>query len=172
MGPRAVVREPGMVHELAHRGMTLTICLIPARPSPAEIEAAAPTLAAVRESGKPFAFVLNQVQARSALLNGAAGSLGERVVALKMVQGAWGVIPVHLNELSPDCWFHLFDWGACGPRLSVRKVIVQNTRSSSSTCAKKANATNRAPRPSANRSPETGHSFIGSAVCLSGVRGF
>jgi chromosome partitioning protein len=59
-------------------------CLIPARPSPADIEAAAPTLAAVRESGKPFAFVLNQVQARSARLNGAAGSLGERAVALKM----------------------------------------------------------------------------------------
>src|ERR1700726_4738600 len=54
------------------------------RPSPADIEAAAPTLAAVRESGKPFAFVLNQVQARSARLNGAAGSLGERAVALKM----------------------------------------------------------------------------------------
>ena len=92
------------VQALAQRGFTLTIvdtaggwsdvcrgataaanfCLIPARPSPADIEAAAPTLAAVRESGKPFAFVLNQVQARSARLNGAAGSLGERAVALKM----------------------------------------------------------------------------------------
>jgi chromosome partitioning protein len=58
--------------------------LIPARPSPADIEAAAPTLAAVRERGKPFAFVLNQVQARSARLNGAADSLGERAIALKM----------------------------------------------------------------------------------------
>jgi len=38
----------------------------------------------VRESGKPFAFVLNQVQARSARLNGAAGSLGNRAIALKM----------------------------------------------------------------------------------------
>ena len=92
------------VQALAHSGMTLTIidtaggwsdasrgamaaanfCLIPARPSPADIEAAAPTLAAVRENGKPFAFVLNQVQARSARLNGAAGSLGERAVTLKM----------------------------------------------------------------------------------------
>jgi chromosome partitioning protein len=59
-------------------------CLIPARPSPADIEAAAPTLAAVRENGKPFAFVLNQVQPRSARLNAAAGSLGERAVALKI----------------------------------------------------------------------------------------
>ena len=92
------------VQELDHRGTTLTVvdtaggwsdasraamsaadlCLIPARPSPADIEAAVPTLAAVRESGTPFAFVLNQVQARSARLNGAAGSLGERAVALKI----------------------------------------------------------------------------------------
>ena len=59
-------------------------CLIPARPTPADIEAAAPTLAAVRECGKPFAFVLNQVQPRSTRLNAAAGSLGERAVALKI----------------------------------------------------------------------------------------
>jgi chromosome partitioning protein len=92
------------VAALAQRGITLTIidtaggwsdacrgamaaadfCLIPARPSPADIEAAAPTLAAVRESGTSFAFVLNQVQARSARLNGAAGSLGERAGALAL----------------------------------------------------------------------------------------
>jgi chromosome partitioning protein len=94
------------VKELAHRGVTLTIvdtaggwsdasrgamaaadfCLIPARPSPVDIEATAPTLAAVRESGKPFAFVLNQIQARSARLKGAAGSLGERAVMLKIAE--------------------------------------------------------------------------------------
>ena len=33
---------------------------------------------------QPFAFVLNQVQARSARLNATAGSLGERAVALKI----------------------------------------------------------------------------------------
>jgi chromosome partitioning protein len=94
------------VQALAHCGITLTIvdtaggwsdacrgamaaadfCLIPARPSPADIEATAPTLAAVRESGKPFAFVLNQIQARSARLNGGAGSLGERAVALQIAE--------------------------------------------------------------------------------------
>src|ERR1700722_7925625 len=52
--------------------------------SPADIEATAPTLAAVRESGKPFAFVLNQVQPRSARLNAAGCSLGDRAVALKI----------------------------------------------------------------------------------------
>ena len=92
------------VQALAHRGITLTIvdtaggwsdactgamaaadlCLIPTRPSPADIDATAPMLAAVRESGKPFAFVLNQVQARSTRLNGAAGSLGKRAIELKM----------------------------------------------------------------------------------------
>ena len=92
------------VQALAHRGIALTIvdtaggwsdactgamaaadlCLIPTRPSPADIDAAAPMLAAVRESGKPFAFVLNQVQARSTRLNSAAGSLGKRAIELKM----------------------------------------------------------------------------------------
>ena len=60
-------------------------CLIPARPSPADIEAAAPTLAAVRESGKPFAFVLNQTQGRSARLYNKAGSLGQTAAAPDMV---------------------------------------------------------------------------------------
>jgi chromosome partitioning protein len=92
------------VQALAHRGITLTIvdtaggwtdactgamaaadlCLIPTRPSPADIDATAPMLTAVRESGKPFAFVLNRVQARSTRLNGAAGSLGKRAIELKM----------------------------------------------------------------------------------------
>lgn len=36
------------------------LCLIPARPSPADIEAALPTLVVVRKLSKPFAFVLNQ----------------------------------------------------------------------------------------------------------------
>jgi chromosome partitioning protein len=92
------------VQALAQRGFTLTIvdtaggwsdastgamaaadlCLIPTRPSPADIDAAAPTLAAVRESRKPFAFVLNQVQARTTRLNGAAGSLSKRAIELNM----------------------------------------------------------------------------------------
>jgi chromosome partitioning protein len=40
------------------------LCLIPARPSPADIEAALPTLDVVRKLGKPFAFVLNQTPPR------------------------------------------------------------------------------------------------------------
>src|SRR6201985_998457 len=40
------------------------LCLIPARPSVADIEAGASTLNTVRAFGKPFAFVLNQTPAR------------------------------------------------------------------------------------------------------------
>jgi chromosome partitioning protein len=82
---------------LRHSGVTLTIidtaggessttaaaiaasdlCLIPARPSPADIEAAAPTPGAVRRLDKPFAFILNQTPARSPRLDSAATALGE-----------------------------------------------------------------------------------------------
>ena len=58
------------------------LCRIPVRASPADIEAAVPTLAAIRERGKPFAFVLNQTPARSARLEGAAASLGETAASL------------------------------------------------------------------------------------------
>jgi len=41
------------------------LCLIPARPSPTDIEATHPTLDAIRKSDKQFAFVLNQAPVRS-----------------------------------------------------------------------------------------------------------
>jgi chromosome partitioning protein len=51
------------------------LCLIPARPSPAHIEAALPTLDSIRKLGRPFAFVLNQTPARSFRLSEAAMAL-------------------------------------------------------------------------------------------------
>lgn len=60
------------------------LCLIPARPSPADIEAAAPALRAIRAAGKPFAFVLSQTPPRSYRLNDAAASLGETAMALNL----------------------------------------------------------------------------------------
>ncbi|MFZ0207753.1 MAG: ParA family protein [Roseiarcus sp.] len=51
------------------------LCIIPTRPSPADIEAAHPTLAAIRKTGKQFAFVLNQTPARSFRLNEASAAL-------------------------------------------------------------------------------------------------
>ena len=51
------------------------LCLIPARPSPADIEASVPTLIAIRRLGRRFAFVLNQTPPRGGRLSEAATSL-------------------------------------------------------------------------------------------------
>jgi chromosome partitioning protein len=53
------------------------LCLIPARPSPADIEATAPTLGVVRSCDKPFAFVLNQTPYRGERIHHAAATLGD-----------------------------------------------------------------------------------------------
>lgn len=53
------------------------LCLIPARPSPADIEATAPTLRTIRSCDKPFAFVLNQTPFRGHRIGHAAAALGE-----------------------------------------------------------------------------------------------
>jgi chromosome partitioning protein len=62
------------------------LCLIPTRPSPADIEAAVPTLIAIRRFKRRFAFVLNQTPPRGCRLSEAAtllNSLG--VLALPYV---------------------------------------------------------------------------------------
>lgn len=51
------------------------LCLIPARPSPTDIEAAVPTIDVVRKLGKPFAFVLNQAPPRGYRQSEAAAAL-------------------------------------------------------------------------------------------------
>lgn len=53
------------------------LCLIPARPSIADIEATATTLGTVRAWHKPFAFVLNQTPIRGQRLATAATALGD-----------------------------------------------------------------------------------------------
>jgi len=53
-------------------------CLIPARPSIADIEASIPTLASVRAWRKPFAFVLNQTPIRGQRISDAAAALGDK----------------------------------------------------------------------------------------------
>jgi hypothetical protein len=53
------------------------LCLIPARPSPADIEATAPTLGVVRSCRKPFAFILNQTLHRGRRIHEAAATLGD-----------------------------------------------------------------------------------------------
>jgi len=68
------------------------LCLIPARPSVADIEATASTLQIVRAWNKPFAFVLNQTPIRGQRVGNAAAVLSDeaahdlsRVVALPYI---------------------------------------------------------------------------------------
>jgi chromosome partitioning protein len=56
------------------------LCLIPARPSVADIEAGASTLSTVRGFGKPFAFVLNQTPTRGQRIDSAATTLGGKAM--------------------------------------------------------------------------------------------
>jgi chromosome partitioning protein len=55
------------------------LCLIPARPSVADIEATVSTLQVVRAWNKPFAFVLNQTPIRGQRVSNAAIVLGEEL---------------------------------------------------------------------------------------------
>ena len=98
------------LQSLARSGVTLTIidtaggisdattaairhadlCLIPARPSVADIEATAPTLHIIRACNKPFAFILNQTPIRGQRVSNAAIVLSDEsafdgVVALPYI---------------------------------------------------------------------------------------
>jgi chromosome partitioning protein len=53
------------------------LCLIPARPSVADIEATASTLSVIGAWNKPFAFVLNQTPIRGQRLGNAAAALSD-----------------------------------------------------------------------------------------------
>src|SRR3954452_17084092 len=61
------------------------LCLIPARPSIADIEATASTLSVIRAWNKPFAFILNQTPIRGQRLTSAATTLGDEA-ALDMAE--------------------------------------------------------------------------------------
>jgi chromosome partitioning protein len=62
------------------------MCLIPVRPSPADIEAALPTLGTIRKIRKPFAFVLNQAPPRGYRLSETAAALNTAgVLALPFI---------------------------------------------------------------------------------------
>lgn len=51
------------------------LCIVPCRPTPADLRAFKPTLAAIYRLNKPFAFVLNQTPARSYRVRDAAEGL-------------------------------------------------------------------------------------------------
>lgn len=61
----AIIDTAATANRLAMRAIgSADFCLIPARPSPADIEAAIPTLIAIRRLDRRFAFVLNQTPTR------------------------------------------------------------------------------------------------------------
>jgi chromosome partitioning protein len=72
----AVIDTPATNNALSAAAISAAdLCLIPARPSQADIEAAAPTVCIVRKLGKPFAFVLNQTSPRGCRQSEAAAAL-------------------------------------------------------------------------------------------------
>jgi chromosome partitioning protein len=72
----AIIDTPATHNALSLSAINASnLCLIPARPSPADIEAALPTLGAVRKLAKPFAFILNQAPPRGYRLSEAAAAL-------------------------------------------------------------------------------------------------
>ncbi|MGY4287297.1 chromosome partitioning protein [Bradyrhizobium sp. LM2.7] len=72
----AIIDTAATNNALAARAIaSADLCLIPARPSPADIEAAIPTLIAVRRLDRRFGFILNQTPTRGCRLSEAATSL-------------------------------------------------------------------------------------------------
>lgn len=61
------------------------LCLIPARPSVADIEAAAATLSIARAWKRPFSFVLNQTPSRGQRIDNAANTLADEA-ALELAE--------------------------------------------------------------------------------------
>jgi chromosome partitioning protein len=83
----AIIDTAATNNTLAMRAIAKAdLCLIPVRPSPADIEAAIPTLIAIRRHKRRFAFVLNQTPPRGCRLSEAATSLNSLgVLALPYV---------------------------------------------------------------------------------------
>lgn len=83
----AIIDTAATSNDLAMRAIaSAELSLIPARPSPADIEAAVPTLIAIRRLNRRFAFILNQTPIRGCRLSEAATSLNSLgVLALPFI---------------------------------------------------------------------------------------
>jgi chromosome partitioning protein len=105
----AVIDTPATNNYLSSSAIgAADLCLIPARSSLADIEAALPTLGIVRRFGKPFAFVLNQTPPRGYRPSEAAAALNATgVLALPFIvqrndhQDALGS-GLAVTEFAPD----------------------------------------------------------------------
>src|SRR5215471_5176847 len=83
----AIIDTAATTNSMAMRAIAKAdLCLIPARPSPADIEASIPTLIAIRRLQRRFAFILNQTPTRGCRLSEAATSLNSLgVLALPFI---------------------------------------------------------------------------------------
>ena len=83
----AIIDTPGSDSDfVADAIRAATLCLVPVKPSPADIEATHPTLKAIRRLNKEFAFVLNQAPGRGQRPTRAALALNEAgVLALPYI---------------------------------------------------------------------------------------
>ncbi|TQF34613.1 AAA family ATPase [Bradyrhizobium sp. UNPA324] len=105
----AIIDTAATNNDLAMRAIaSADLSLIPARPSPADIEAAVPTLITIRRLNRRFAFILNQTPTRGCRLSEAATSLSSLgVLALPFVgqrndhQDALGV-GLGVTEFAPE----------------------------------------------------------------------
>jgi len=83
----AIIDTPGSDNDFVTDAIRIAnLCLVPARPSPADIEATLPTLKVIRRLDKEFAFVLNQTPARGQRPSRVAMALNEAgVLALPYI---------------------------------------------------------------------------------------
>ena len=83
----AIIDTPGSDNDFVTDAIrAANLCLVPARPSQADIEATHPTLKVIRRLDKEFAFVLNQTSARGQRPTGVALALNEAgVLALPYI---------------------------------------------------------------------------------------
>ncbi|WP_176454380.1 AAA family ATPase [Sinorhizobium fredii] len=71
-----IIDTPGTDNPLVTAAIRAAdLCLVPTRPTPADLEATQPTLEAIQSTRRRFAFVLNQTPVRSSRLNEAAAGL-------------------------------------------------------------------------------------------------
>lgn len=72
----AILDTPGRADALTAAAIAAAdLCLIPTRPTPADLEATQPTIEAIHATRRRFAFVLNQTPVRSPRLSEAAAGL-------------------------------------------------------------------------------------------------
>jgi chromosome partitioning protein len=105
----AIIDTPGSDNDFVTDAIrAANLCLVPARPSQADIEAAIPTLRAIRRVDREFAFVLNQTPARGqrptrvALALNEAGVLALPYIVLRNDHMDSLATDLAVSEFAPD----------------------------------------------------------------------